>query len=328
MKNRFHFLFILLPLLLIVGLIIFLVLRIGSFINPVTIDTEITEEDIAAYEDNYDVIRPLLDEEGYVVMREIKNILIFGNAPFAEDRTSDEGMANMLAASTGANIINCAIDGTYACQVNEADVLENPLDIYTPYYLCTYLTFPGYIEENILNGAALLGDSNPKEAADVLDTLSSLDMEEIDLIVYFYDLTDYYLEHPIYKDGESVSAETFGGNIYLAMDIINTRYPHIRQICMSPYYNSFTDADGNTESAELHKNKYGTPGEYVLSEGGPVQIYTMESFVDNYFGSITEVNCDKYLKDPRHLNAEGRKLLVKRLTDAIFYFSNPAGMDQ
>lgn len=322
MKKHLHHLIIIFPAVLIVGLIVFAILRFNGFINKVTIDTEISQEDLESYEDNYDIIVPLLDKDGYLVKQDVRNVLVFGNGPFAEDRDSENGMASLLSeALGGANVINCAISGTYATPLDNDNPLDNPMDVYTPFYLTSLMAFPGYVEDNIDAAPALLGDENPPDAAEVIETLKNLDPETIDIVVFFYDLTDYYLERPCFFDLESISAETFGGNVYYAVNMINSMYPHIRVICMSPYYNSFTDKDGNPVSAELKKNKWGTPGNYVLAEGGGIQVFTPSSFIDNYFGSIDENNYKKYLSDERHLNQDGRKLLVERLSDVILMYA-------
>ncbi len=321
MKKHLHWIAMAGLGLLIIGLVVFAILRFRSFLNPVSIDKEIDDEAIANYEDNYDVIMPLMDANGYVVKQEVKDILILGNDPFAQDRDSKDGMAAMLAEKTGAYVINCAISGTYATQTNIQDPLANPLDVYTPYYLSTFLSFPDTVIGNIETGANLLGENNPPDAAQVLDTLKNIDLNEIDMVIIFYDLTDYYLNHPTYITEIEEAADTFAGNILLAANMITVMHPHVRVICMSPYYNSFTDENGEHKSAELVRNDYGTPGDYVLSEGGGIQIFTSGSFVDNYFGSITEDNYTPYLRDNKNLSKEGRELLVDRLVYFINYYN-------
>ncbi len=320
MKKHFHIWMIVIPILIIIALIVFAYFRIKGFLNPVTIDTEIEESAIEAYEDNYDVIMPLMKKEGYIVKQDIKKILLFGNDPFAEDRDSEDGMAAMIAEATGAEVINCSISGTYASQTIVGEPLENPMDVYTPYYLCTLACFPDTFSEVVDEGGVLLGDAKPADADEVVETLKNIDLTQIDMVVFFYDLTDYYLDHPTYITEISKAEDTFSGNMYLAVNMLSVRYPNIRIICMSPYYNSFTDDEGNPISAELVKNSYGTPGDYVLSEGGGVQIYTATSFIDNYFGSITQDNYENYLRDSKHLNQAGRELLVQRLYKAIHYY--------
>ncbi len=320
MKKNTHIILIIAPIVLIVGLIIFAVLRFRGFLNHVTIDKEISDEAIASYEDNYDMIMPLMDEQGYVIKQDVRNILVLGNGPFAEDRDSEEGMAMMLKEATNAHVINCALEGTYATQTDLRDPLSNPLDIYTPYLLSTLLTFPDQITETIDTGMALLGDKNPPHASEVIETLKNIDLNEIDIVVIMYDLTDYHLDNPTNIEDIQEAADTFSGNVLLTANMISIMYPRVRVICMSPFYNSRRDDSGEFVSAELFKNTYGSPSEYVLSEGGGIQIFTPASFVDNYFGSITEDNFRDYLKNDTQLNVEGRKLLVKRLTDAIYYF--------
>ena len=320
MKKHFHVWMIVIPLLIIIALIVFTILRIRGFLNPVTVDREIDISALDEYEDNYDVIMPLMDKEGYIVKQDVKNIIVFGNDPFAEDRDSETGLAAKLAKATGANVINCAISGSYASQTVVGEPLLNPMDVYTPYYLCTLASFPEQFSEVVDEGGRLLGENKPADADEVIETLKNIDLSTVDMAVFFYDLTDYYMDHPTYITEISKAEDTFSGNMYLAVNMLSVKFPNIRIICMSPFYNPMTDDEGNVISAELVKNSYGTPGDYVLSEGGGVQLYTANSFIDNYFGSINQENYEPYLLDSRHLNEAGRDLLIKRLMYAITYY--------
>ena len=42
------------------------------------------------------------------------------------------------------------------------------------------------------------------------------------------------------------------------------------------------------------------------------------SFIDNFYGSINEDNCQEYMKDYIHFNDAGRQLLADRFVQCIF----------
>ncbi|MCR4617024.1 MAG: hypothetical protein K5669_02420 [Lachnospiraceae bacterium] len=320
-KTHLHTLLILAGILLIIGLVAFIVLRFTNFINFVTIDKEISDEAIASYTDNNDIVMPVLDKDGYILKRDVENILILGNGPFALDKDSKNGLAAMLADKTGANVINCALPGTYACQIDTENILTNPMDVYSPYYLAMYKAFPEAVSEQFDAAYKALGSDNPEGAKEVLDTLSSLDMSTVQVLVLFYDLTDYYMDHPRDSKDAALDEGSFGGNIYRTVHLFNAVYPEVRIIVMSPYYNPAKDDNGNEISAELVKNSYGNPSAYVYAEIGTVQSICTASFMDNYFGSITEDNYTGYLNsDGRTLNKAGRELMTKRLVSFITAF--------
>ena len=321
-KKHYHTLLIIAGILLIVGIAAIIYLRFKGFINFVTVDMEISDESLASYTDNNDILLPLLDKDGYILKRDVENILVLGNGPFADDYGKKNSLASLLEKSTGANVINCALSGTHATQTDPDNVLTDPLDVYTAYYLLNYMAFPEAIAENVETAYEMLGDKNPPRAREVLDTLSNLDMSEVQVVVIMYDLTDYYENRLVNLDDTEVDEVSFAGSIYRAVNFINVIYPETRIIVSSPYYNPQKDASGEYVSAELVKNDYGTPSNYFYSLGGAIQAVSTCSFLDNYFGTVTEANYSEYLeKDERHLNKAGKELLTKRLTEFITAFN-------
>lgn len=305
------------------ALIVFAVLRIRAWIDTVQPTEEIGTEKIDAElgMSSYDVILPLMDENGYAVKQDIETILIFGNDPFANDRGSADSMSLLLSEKTGARVINCAISGSYMCEKDRDNVLAEPMDVFSPYYMSILTMFPDQVGDTFDEAQALLGDSLPSEFPAIRETLADLDLETVDLIVFMYDLSDFYMDHPLSVGEIEALEDTTSGNLRLAVNMFQKFLPSIRIICMSPYYNAFYDADGNLESAELHRTSEGqSPSDFAMSIGGAVQIHSTASFIDNYFGTINEDNYEKYLTDGVHLNSAGKEALVDRLVYAIKFF--------
>ena len=329
-KKHIPIILIVIPAVVIVALLIFAVLRIRAWINPVKPPTEVYSQNIDAElgVSTYDVILPLMDENGFGVKQDVKKILVFGNDPFASSRGDSDSMALLLSEKTGAQVINCAISGSYMCETSADDILSEPMNVFTPYYMSVLTLFPGEVNDTFDEAQALLGEALPPEFPDVRYALANLDLDSVDLIVFMYDLTDFYMDHPLSVGEIEAKEDTTSGNLRMAVNLFQKFMPGTRIICMSPYYNEFKDADGNPESAELHRTFEGqSPSDFAMSVGGAVQIHSTASFIDNYFGSINEENYSKYLTDGVHLNSEGRHLLIDRLVYAINYFNN-SGEDE
>ena len=98
--------------LIFVGCLIYKVLNFGQLVDL----DEIFKDGPGTYEDTLDTILPLFDADGNPVYKEYgqgDTILVFGNAPFADDRNSDDNLANMLHDMTGATVYNCSVSGSY-----------------------------------------------------------------------------------------------------------------------------------------------------------------------------------------------------------------------
>lgn len=305
---------------MVVIVIAYRVTHWGNFISQ----EEIFSDGEGTYDNSMDLILPVLDDDGNIILTEIgedMTILMFGNSPLTDDRDSEDGLANMIAAYTGANVINCAVSDSYMGAVQypyRAD--QDPMDIYTPYWLVAlnlYINVMKSFEESKIE----MGESLPAEAEEVVETMSTLDLNTVDVIVFMYDGADYLLGHKAYNADNTIDLLTFNGNMEATIELIQNYYPHIRIIVMSPTYVFGVDENGNYISSDDQTyNDQDFLYDYT--------IYQYESclrkgvtYVDNLYGTITEENASEYLTDNIHLNAEGRRLMADRLIYALIFYS-------
>lgn len=305
----------------VLGITAYRIMHWGQFISQ----DEIFEDGEGTYDDTLDLIVPVLDGEGNIILPASNaetTILVLGNSPFSDDRDSADSLANMITERTGANVINCSVSGSYmAAQRPYLSPEEMPWDAYTPYWLCS-LTCAEDTRENFEAVADVLGDSAPPEAEEVYNTLTTLDMSSVDVIAIMYDATDYLLGHQMYSDQDSADIEQFTGNMEATIELIRNNFPHIRIIVMSPTYAFGIDENGEYISSDIQ-----TYGQHFLSTYVIKQFQSCNTrgvtFVDNLYGTITEDNAEEYLTDNIHLNVEGRKLVADRFVQALEYFSGP-----
>lgn len=307
--------------IVITGIIIFTIFKIKGIFHTIKLDSTVTQEDIDNYMDSYDVLVPLTDENGYLIRQDVKKIVVFGNYPFAADADSENGMAALLAQATGAEVINCAIEGTkLGCTSSEMPSVGVPMDIYTPYYLTALMSFKNEIYDEFIKCGELLGEDKPANADEVVKTLYELDPSEIDVFVYMYDSEDYWSTQRCVDSYNEYSIDTVCGNVISSFKMIKMKAPENRIIFMSPYFNLYENEDGTTETCEFHVGLHGAPSTYFFQVGDAVNKTTSASFIDNLYGTITEANYEPYLSDNRHLTQAGRQKLVDRLVYAITYF--------
>ena len=283
--------------------------------------SEIFKDGQGSYDDSWDSILPLTDENGQMVIQDASNIVVFGNAPFADDRDSSDNLANLIAKETGANVYNCSISGSYlASQLLNYSAEECPMDAYCLYWLVNLaagLPIDGYYTD----AAAALGDQLPPEADEVINTLKTLDFNTIDTVAIMYDASDYLSGNPIYSDDNPTDPTQFTGNLEASIEVLQNYYPHIRIIVMSPTYAYAVDEDGNYVSSDMYiYNNRDVLSTYVIKECYSANIHSV-SFMDNLYGSVTEDNADEYLTDNLHLNLKGRELIAKRFEYFLNYYS-------
>lgn len=304
----------------IIGIVAIIFFRFQNWGVEVDLN-EIFKDGQGTYDNTMDSILPLMDDKGQIIKREIDTpvILAFGNAPFADDRDSEDNLCNLIAQKTGATVYNCSVTDSYlAAKDYVYDANVNPMDAYCFYWLAT-LAVDGPIDHYYESAEAAMGENLPAGAAEAYDTLSSIDMNEVDVITIMYDATDYLLGHQMYNDENPTDPIQFTGNLEAGLEMIQTNYPHIRIIVMSPAYAYAIDEQGNYVSSDMY-----TYGQDVLSTYSIMQTASClrhsVSFIDHLYGTITEDNADEYLIDNLHLNVEGRKLIADRFEYFLNYY--------
>lgn len=311
-----HVLFALV-LLVVVGLLGYRITHWGQRVSQ----SDIFKDGQGSYDDSWDSILPLTDENGKMIVNDASNIVVFGNAPFADDRGSSDNLASLIAKETGATVYNCSISGSYlAAQHTNFDPTLAPMDAYCLYWLVNLaagVPLDGYYND----AAETLGDKTPPEAEEVVNTLKTLDFNTIDTVAIMYDATDYLMGNAMYNDDNPTDPTQFTGNLEASIEVLQSLYPQIRIIVMSPTYAYAIDEDGNYVSSDIYiYNGRDVLSTYVIKECYSANLHSV-SFMDNLYGSITEDNAKEYLTDNLHLNVKGRKLIAKRFEYFLNYYS-------
>ena len=311
-----HVLFALV-LLVVVGLLGYRITHWGQRVSQ----SDIFKDGQGSYDDSWDSILPLTDKNGKMIVNDASNIVVFGNAPFADDRGSSDNLASLIAKETGATVYNCSISGSYlAAQHTNFDPTLAPMDAYCLYWLVNLaagVPLDGYYND----AAEALGDKTPPEAEEVVNTLKTLDFNTIDTVAIMYDATDYLMGNAMYNDDNPTDPTQFTGNLEASIEVLQSLYPQIRIIVMSPTYAYAIDEDGNYVSSDIYiYNGRDVLSTYVIKECYSANLHSV-SFMDNLYGSITEDNAKEYLTDNLHLNVKGRKLIAKRFEYFLNYYS-------
>ncbi len=309
--------FFVLVMIVVIGLVAYRFTHWGQRVSQ----SDIFKDGQGSYDDSWDSILPLTDENGQMVITDASNIVLFGNAPFADDRDSSDSLANLIAKETGANVYNCSISGSYlAAQELNYDPTVAAMDAYCLYWLVCLAT-GSPIDNYYVQAAEQLGDKTPADAEEVINTLKTLDFNTIDTVAIMYDATDYLLGNPMYSDDNPTDPTQFTGNLEASLDVLQSLYPQIRIIVMSPTYAYAVDENGDYISSDMYiYNNRDVLSTYVIKECYSANLHSV-SFMDNLYGSITEDNAKEYLTDNLHLNVKGRKLIAKRFEYFLNYYA-------
>lgn len=298
---------------IILGLVFWRVMNFGTKKNIDDYESEFSLEVL-------DSIMPLIPQEGVTVKDDGKTTIVaFGNAPFADDRDSEDSLANIIQDMTGATVINCSVGDSYLAADGatlSADIA--PMDAFNFYWLTTAFCLRNndFVYQDIFN---TLGDNMPEDGLEAYETLMDIDFNTVDVIVLMYDGNDYLAGHNMYSDQNDTDIQQFTGNMCAGIDLIKETYPHIRIIVMSPTYAFAINEEGEYVSSDKYRYGQDVLSTYVIKQFGYAYDRSV-TFVDNLYGTIHEDNASQYLTDHLHLNVEGRKLVAERFVYALNYF--------
>ncbi len=314
-----HMVLLAVAVLFVVGI----VYKVKNFGVYVDLD-EIFADGPGEYDDSYDTILPLLDVSSNPVYKDYSQgstILAFGNAPFADDRGSEDNLVNIMQQETGATIYNCSISGSHlAAQLKKPDPEKAPWDVFNPYWLCNIAAKNEAAGEDYQQALKVLGSAAPPEAREVYDILQSIDFNTVDAIVLMYDASDYLDGLPMFNPEDATDITTFTGTTEAVIEYMQFFFPNVRIIVLSPTYAFALDDDGKYISSDMKRY-----GQDVLSTYAILQYASCVSrsvtFVDNIYNTFNEDNAKKYLSDHLHLNVKGRKKVAERFAYALNYYN-------
>ena len=296
-------------ILLIAGIAVF---RLAKWNQGTQLDTDTEDIDTSQFDiETLDMILPMdaARLEGHADDG-VTTILCLGNNPFADDR-SENGLAARIASKTGATVYDCSFpDSSAACKYSVYNP-EYPNDHFNFYYVVECLRNQEFTAIGSI--ASSTGDYRYTES---VATMSSIDMNTVDIIVVMYDSTDYNQGTPSDNPDNPYDVTAFTGGLRTTLNNITATWPYIRVFVMSPTYAQYLDENGELHSGTTYDIGNGTLNHYLVKE---VEA-TMDcgvSIIDNYFGTINEDNYKDYMLDHMHYNNAGRDLLADRIADII-----------
>ena len=266
-----------------------------------------------------DYMAPLTNETGIVGVDDGQTTIVaFGNAPFSDDRDSENSLASLIEQKTGATVINCSVADSYLATTSETlQVTEDCMDAYNFYWLSTLACLNNTAAYDTIN--TFFGNQLPEDGKAVYDTITSIDWETVDVITVMYDGSDYLDGRECYDASNLTNIQTTYGNLCAGIELFQQTYPYIRIIVMSPTYAYGINEDGEYISSDIQIYNEFPLSTYagMMERGSYLHSVT---YLDHIYGTVHEDNASQYLIDHIHLNEQGRDAVAERFKFALEYF--------
>ena len=248
----------------------------------------------------------------------VTTILCLGDDPFSLDQ-GPGGLAEQIAAKTGATVYNGSFTGT---------TMAVQFEDYNDGYILDAFAFVN-VAKSLASGNFDLMRTAASYSFDqafpqTVSTLESIDMNTLDMICIMYDGSDYINKRPCEDPNHPNNPQTYTGALRSGIQAIQEAWPHIRIVVMSHTFCHNVNAEGNFENGDRVDLGHGTLSHYLQKELDTTSELGV-SFIDNFYGSINEDNYLDYMTDYIHFNDAGRELLATRFAECIFPKEKTAG---
>ncbi len=248
----------------------------------------------------------------------VTTILCLGDDPFSLDQGSG-GLAEQIAAKTGATVYNGSFTGT---------TMAVQFEDYNDGYILDAFAFVNVAKSLASGNFDLLSTaasySFDQAFPQTVSTLESIDMNSLDMICIMYDGSDYINRRPCEDPNHPYNPQTYTGALRSGIQAIQEAWPHIRIVVMSHTFCHNVNEEGNFENGDRVDLGNGTLSHYLQKELDTTSELGV-SFIDNFYGSINEDNYLDYMTDYIHFNDAGRELLATRFAECIFPKEKTAG---
>ena len=238
----------------------------------------------------------------------VTTILCLGDDPFSLDQGSG-GLAEQIAAKTGATVYNGSFTGT---------TMAVQFEDYNDGYILDAFAFVNVAKSLASGNFDLLSTaasySFDQAFPQTVSTLESIDMNSLDMICIMYDGSDYINRRPCEDPNHPDNPQTYTGALRSGIQAIQEAWPHIRIVVMSHTFCHNVNEEGNFENGDRVDLGNGTLSHYLQKELDTTSELGV-SFIDNFYGSINEDNYLDYMTDYIHFNDAGRELLATRFAE-------------
>lgn len=252
-------------------------------------------------------------------------VVIFGNDTFG-DPSGGASVCKLIASNTKATVYDCTFPGSTmmsSTQKYPAEV-NHPEDWYCLYWLW----------EAVQNGDLSMQHTAMEKMSDRIDTelykehletLESIDFNDVDVILFAYDGHDYMAGYPYYLPGDLYTPHCMNGVLYGIAEKVSAHYPGIQMAFICPGYFYAKDRTGKTGGANVLKINGATLSDHILFMKQKTAEYGF-SYVDDYFGvAINEDNWSDYLEENNPVpNMEGKKMIAAHVLNKVFKRIEPS----
>lgn len=253
----------------------------------------------------------LFDDRNSGGERQKVQLVTFGDSVFGEIR-DDTAIPAQLASLMDVSCYNAAFGGTRMARADREHRLDYAKDSLSMVGLMKSVQADDFGVQQTVR----IRESNTEYFEETVDGLAAIDFSEVELILIQQGLNDYYSGTAIRNESNPYDEYTFTGALRTSLSILQTKYPDIRIVLVTPTYTWYVQELLTCEELNMG---YGVMEDYVQAEFEVAEEFGVE-VIDLYHDFLPHEkwsDWELYTRDGLHPNEAGRKLIAERIAEEL-----------
>lgn len=288
--------------LIIIAVIVLIVLRLNKWNNSST-SVDLSDIEDGQYDMeclDYYVYPPEDYDDGHVDDG-VTDILIIGDY-IVNNYGEDHSILNILKENLDANIYDLTAEKEK--MTNDYTNVTAGINCFSLNSIVTALIDKDFTNQQMTYPTEPFMTEERYDA--YMETLTTVDLTDIDMVIIMYSLHDYYASAPeIFQDEDHPYG--YHGALHSSIKMLQENYPHLQIVLSSPTPEYMTAEDGTIQLGSNTSFGFGYETVYTTHQYA-VATELCISYIDNYYYKINESNITEYL-DGMKLNDAGIDLI-------------------
>ena len=311
-------------IVLVLGCIIFLIVKWSMGKNLNVSEVELSEDYSSESLDWYSYFNPE-EVPGYEDDGKMSIVILGDNSIYSYD--DETGIPALIREATGAYVTSIALPSQTWCLSTDSYSPDHPDQAFSFVYLAQFLSLHDY--DLLSKAAPLTYDEGIYQY--YVAKLYRTDFGLADIMIICLGRDDYLEATALSQSAESIVAangsENYNnvmGAMKYGLEALKRQFPYMQIIICSPSYFMVDDGNGGLAGADVTNSGISTLADYVAHMRDVCNEVSGVTFVDNYYGfPINESTASEYLTpDMAYPNEAGRKLIADHILDFIYFIRN------
>ena len=246
--------------------------------------------------------------------REEFRVVMLGDSIFGQVR-DETSVAAVLSELLNQPVFNGALGGTAMGRQDRDMRLADAKDSLSMEALARAIAWKDFGVQQ----TARIRESGTEHFAATIDELTTIDFEQVELLLIGHGINDYHSGMPIYNEKNTYDGYTFSGALRSALETLQEKYPEMRIVVVTPTYSWYVYYEEKDVTCEVNDLGGGILEDYVKAQIQVAEEMGVEviDLYHDFYPHDEWSDWERYTTDGVHPNEEGRRLIAEKIYEYL-----------